>query len=116
MRKFNPEWLNKPRKRGNPEGVIQRQILGYLKPICQAVGKTKTMGVRRGKAFCYDPFTFRGFPDITFFKDNKIGFIEVKSATGRQTKEQRHFQELCQTAGLTYILARDLSDVTRIIK
>lgn len=99
-----------------PEKIIQRQILGYLKLICQAVGKTKTMGVKRGKVFCFDPFTFRGFPDITFFKDNKIGFVEVKSATGKQTEEQLHFQELCQKAGLTYILARDLSDITRIIK
>jgi hypothetical protein len=99
-----------------PEGIIQRQILGYLRPICQAVGKTRTMGVKRGRVFCYDPFTFRGFPDLTGFKDNKIFFVEVKSATGRQTGEQKHFQELCQKAGLTYILARDVEDVIKIIK
>ena len=98
-----------------PEKIIQRQILGYLKPICQAVGKTKTMGVKRGKVFCFDPFTFRGFPDITFFKDNKIGFVEVKSATGRQSEEQRHFQELCNKAGITYILARQLEDIIKVI-
>jgi len=99
-----------------PEKIIQRQILGYLKPICQAVGKTKTMGVRRGKVFCFDPFLFRGFPDLTFFKDNKIGFIEVKSATGKQTEEQKYFQELCQKANLTYIIAHSLEDVTAVIK
>lgn len=99
-----------------PEKIIQRQILGYLKVRCQAVGKTKTMGVRRGKVFCFDPFLFRGFPDITFFKDNKIGFVEVKSATGRQSPEQIRFQDLCNKAGLTYILARCLDDVVRFFE
>lgn len=99
-----------------PERIIQRQILGYLKPICQAVGKTKTMGVKRGRTFCFDPFLFRGFPDITGFKDNKIFFVEVKSTTGRQTEEQSYFQELCRKANLTYILAHSLEDVINIIK
>jgi hypothetical protein len=115
MRRFNPEWLNRPRKRGSPEIIIQRQILGYLKPICQAVGKTKTMGVKRGRVFCFDPFTFRGFPDITFFKDNKIGFVEVKSATGRQTEDQKSFQQLCNKSGVIYILAHKLEDVISVI-
>lgn len=105
MRRFNPS-----------EVIIQRQILGYLKPICQAVGKTKTMGVKRGKFYCFDPFTFRGFPDLTFFKDNKIGFVEVKSATGSQTEEQKSFQTLCNKAGITYILARSLEDIQKAIK
>lgn len=98
------------------EKVIQRQILGYLRAIGAFCGKTKTMGVRRGKAFCFDPFLFRGFPDITGFKDNKIFFIEVKSRRGEQTPEQIKFEELCNKAGLTYILARDLADVQKFIK
>ncbi len=99
-----------------PEKIIVRQILGYLNPICQAVGKTKTMGVKRGRVFCFDPFLFRGFPDITFFKDNKIGFVEVKSTTGKQTNEQIRFQDLCNKSGITYILAHQLEDVISIIK
>lgn len=99
-----------------PEKIIQRQILGYLRAIGCYCGKTKTMGVRRGKVFCFDPFTFRGFPDISGFKDNKIFFVEVKSATGKISPEQQTFQSYCNKAGLTYILARDLDDVKEVIK
>ena len=99
-----------------PEKIIQRQILGYLKPICQAVGKTKTMGVKRGKVFCRDPWLFLGFPDITGFKDDKIFFVEVKSATGIHSDYQKAFQKLCQRADLTYILAYSLEDVMKIIR
>jgi hypothetical protein len=113
---YPKDWQNKPHKRGNPEGQLQLQILHYLKPICQAVGKTKTMGVKRGRCFCLDPWLFLGFPDITFFKDNKIGFIEVKSATGKQSDNQKNFQDLCDKADIPYILARSLDDVIAAIK
>lgn len=99
-----------------PEKVIVRQILGYLKRICQAAGKVKTMGVRRNNQWCRDPYLFLGFPDICGFKDNKIFFVEVKKKGNRQTPYQKSFQELCQNAGLTYILAYDLEDVREVIK
>lgn len=79
-------------------------------------GKTKTMGVRRGKSFCFDPYLFLGFPDVTCFYNDKIFFIEVKSPTGAQSTHQKNFQALCEGAGITYILARSLEDVSRIIK
>lgn len=99
-----------------PEVIIQRQILGYLKPICQAVGKTKTTGIQRKGIFCRDPFLFTGFPDLTGFKDNKIFFVEVKSGYNKQSTHQRLFQELCEKAGIIYVLAYKLEDVTAVIK
>ena len=103
-------------KRGNPEVIIQRQILGYLKPICQAVGKTKTMGVKRGKFFCLDPYTFRGFPDVVAFYKSRLYFVEVKSKVGRQSEDQKKFQLLAEGAGLAYILARSVEDISKYIK
>jgi len=101
-----------------PEKIIQRQILGYLKPICQAVGKLKTVGIYDKKRRCFrsDPFLFVGCADIMGFKDNKIFFVEVKSKTGTQNDNQKSFQKLCQKAGITYILAHCLEDVLSVIK
>ena len=67
------------------EGDIQLQILHYLKGIGAVCGKTKTMGVRRGRTFCFDPYTFRGYPDITAFYKGELYFIEVKSPKGKQS-------------------------------
>lgn len=98
------------------EGAIQLQIIHYLKRIGAVVGKTKTMGVRYGKMFRYDPYLFIGFSDLVAFHKKRIFFIEVKSKTGTQTPEQKIFQNYVEEAGLTYILARSVEDVAKIIK
>lgn len=93
------------------EGAIQLQIIHYLKARGHVVGKTKTMGVKRGRAFCFDPYTFRGFPDLVAFVNHKLYFIEVKSLKGIQSDDQKVFQKLVESAGLNYILARSIEDV-----
>ena len=93
------------------EKDIQLQIIHYLKGIGAVVGKTKTMGVKRGRAFCFDPYVFRGFSDLVAFHKNKIYFIEVKAEKGKQTYEQIVFQKLVEDAGLAYILAHSIDDV-----
>ena len=99
-----------------PESRIQLQIIHHIKARGWVVGKTKTMGVKRGKSFCFDPYTFRGFSDLVAFINHKIYFIEVKSETGKQSFDQIVFQKLVEDAGLTYILARSIEDVERSIK
>ena len=98
-----------------PEGIIQLQILKYLKGKGCVCGKTKTMGVKRGRFFCLDPYTFRGFPDVVAFYKNKIYFIEVKSKVGRQSDDQKGFQKLAESAGLIYILARSVDEIMKYI-
>ena len=100
-------------RKGSPEGHIQLQIIHYIKARGWVVGKTKTMGVRRGKSFCFDPYTFRGFSDLVAFVNHKIYFIEVKSKTGQQSDDQKEFQKCVEDAGLTYILARSVEDVMK---
>ena len=97
------------------EKDIQLQIIHYLKGCGHVVGKTKTMGVKRGRSFCFDPYTFRGFSDLVAFINNKIYFIEVKSETGTQSDDQKTFQRLVEDAGLNYILARSVGDVVKNI-
>jgi hypothetical protein len=96
---------------------IVRQILEYLRLIGAHAGKTKTTGVFDPKRRCFrvDPWLFRGFPDLTAFHKGKMFFIEVKSATGSQSNEQVLFSVLCAEAGIPYILARDVEDVSKVI-
>ena len=42
--------------------------------------------------------------------------IEVKSATGRQTQQQRRFQAMIERMGGVYILARSVGDVLRVLE
>lgn len=115
MNNFNPNWLRR-RKQANPEGRLQLQILKYLRAIGATAGKTKTTGIARNGRFFLDKYLFIGFPDITFFKNNRIGFVEVKSPIGKQSEYQKNFQELCNKSNTIYILAKSLEDVTEIIK
>ena len=67
------------RKRGNPEGKVQLQIIHYLKRIGAVVGKTKTMGVKRGYSYCYDIYTMRGKADLECFYKGVMYAIECKA-------------------------------------
>lgn len=91
-------------------------IIQYLRLKGYTGGKTKTMGVYdpRIRARRFDPYTFRGFPDLTVFTPELV-FIEVKAPKGRMSEYQKNFQELCEKAGIKYILARSLDDVIEVI-
>lgn len=110
-----PIYLNNLKKK-SLESSIQLQIIHYLKLRGHVVGKTKTMGTKRGRSFCFDPYTFRGFPDLCAFVNKKFYFIEVKSKIGRQSEDQVNFQKLSEEAGITYILARNIEDVQVVIE
>ena len=72
------------------ETDIQIQILRYLKAIGAYGGKTKTVGIKRGRAFCIDPYLFRGFADLTCFYNKQLYFIEVKRPDGKLSELQKH--------------------------
>lgn len=98
------------------ESHVQLSIIKYLISIGAKVGKTKTMGVKRGKIYCFDPYTFQGFPDLTFFYEKRLYFCEVKAGKNKQSAEQIAFQEYCNEAGIPYILARSWEDVQTALK
>ena len=39
------------------------------------------MGVKRGRAFCFDPYTFRGFPDL-------VAFVNIIMETNKKIAEK----------------------------
>lgn len=79
-------------------------------------GKTKTMGYKRGDRWHFDKSLFIGFPDLTYFYQDRIIFIEVKSKKNKQTEAQEKFQNYCDKAGVKYILAYSLDDVIKELK
>jgi len=97
------------------EKQIQRQILDYINAIGAYGGKTKTMGVRRGKRWCFDKYLFRGFPDITFFHNQRLYFVEVKRKGNGLSDEQIMFSEYASESNQTYIVAYCVEDVKRIV-
>ena len=58
---------------------------------------------------------FPGVADLTVWwhKDNRIviGYLEVKTKTGRQSSRQVHFQEMCEDNGIPYHVVRSVWDV-----
>lgn len=106
----------KPRRRDNPEARLQLQIIHCLKAKGYAVGKTKTMGVKRGKVFCFDPYTMRGKCDLEAFKDGVMYGIEVKSAKGKLSPEQIRYKDIFhKPPDRIFIEAHSLEDVIKIV-
>jgi hypothetical protein len=99
------------------EKDIQRQILEYFRLVGAVAGKTKTQGTFDAKRQCFrrDPYIFSGFPDLAFFYKNHFGFVECKSDAGKQSSEQKNFEEMCKASGVPYILARSVSDVQQAL-
>ena len=87
-------------RKQTPETIIKNQIKSYLDvigvfhfPIMQGMG------------------SYKGIPDRLAIKEGVTYYIEIKSATGRQSEYQKEFQKKCEKAGGLYILARSVEDV-----
>jgi hypothetical protein len=105
------EAYNKGRKEGmaardhsNECKIKEFEELKIIVKQCFTAAKTKTMGVKRGKSFCFDPWLFRGFADISGFGTIngrfQIFFVEVKTKVGTQSDMQKAFEALCKQAGV----------------
>lgn len=53
----------------------------------------------------------KGFPDLTALKDGRTLYVEIKTATGKQSPYQVEFQKICEAHGGVYILARSVDDI-----
>lgn len=58
----------------------------------------------------YGPFVVKGRPDMEAYRDGKVLLIEVKSATGKQSQDQKMYQLRVQRYA-PYILARSVEDI-----
>lgn len=58
-----------------------------------------------------------GEPDLTLFTNSgQTIFIEIKTAKGRQSTKQRHFQKVVEGYGFRYIIMRSVDDAKRLIR
>ena len=104
--------MHRPRK--NLEGIIQLQIIHYLKAKGFACGKIKTKGSFTKGSFLKDPTQWTGLPDLLAFIPEMI-FLEVKTPKGKQTPNQKDFQELCKNAGQPYYVVHSIEEVQILI-
>jgi hypothetical protein len=52
----------------------------------------------------------KGQPDLVVCKGGKIYFVELKTKDGRQSPEQKAFQNLAEIEGIPYLIWRNLQD------
>ena len=58
-----------------------------------------------------------GEADLTLFaKGGKTVFIEIKTATGRQSKQQKVFEKRVKELGFEYVIMKSLEDAERFIE
>ena len=57
--------------------------------------------------------TKKGMSDVILVRKGAIYFIEVKSATGKLSKDQKDFKDQVEGAGGYYIIARSVDDILK---
>lgn len=103
-----------PDPRYATEAQIQDSILEYLTRKGYRCWRQNTSGIyseRGGYWRKPNRYSVAGISDIIVLSDGKAYFIEVKKHNGRQSDDQRAFQEFVESAGCEYILAFSLQDV-----
>lgn len=73
-----------------------------------------------GKVQCIDGTWFdtglpEGFSDLILLANKTIYFVEVKTKYGQQRKAQVNFQNIVESRGYTYIVARSKEDVENAV-
>lgn len=96
------------------ETQIQKRILDWL-------DVNEFPAIRLNNGGQYDPTRkvrrkpgtgfMPGLPDIIVFLGHGICLIEVKSATGKQSTEQKMLQAALEGLGCSYVVARSVNDV-----
>src|SRR5690349_12013588 len=95
-----------------------------LRAICEYLALRKVFFFRSNNQPIFDParkvfralpkYTMKGIPDIIAIKDGRFIGIEVKTDKGRQSPEQKEFEQLCSKHGGKYIVVRSIDDVQAI--
>lgn len=103
------------------ETAIVRSCLTWLNACRFFAWRNNTTGVyRKGAAGAMQylpvPGQYPGAPDLFAVLGGKIYGIECKSAKGKQTQDQKFWQERFEKAGGIYILVRSLDDLMRSFK
>ncbi len=98
------------------ESLILKSILQYLNMIPNVVcWRCNNGAVKIGERFLR--FSPNGIPDILgFVSGGRFLAIEVKSKSGKLSKEQKEWRDRMESYGCIYILARSIEDVINVLQ
>jgi hypothetical protein len=116
-----------------PEGLVLDAVLDYLAAVHVTAWRMNTGAMRidgkDGKKDRFIQFGIEGFSDILaipIVRGKLHGtipcswcapwFIEVKSATGRQSAEQKSFERQVKDAGAEYVIVRSVEEMAAVLK
>lgn len=72
-------------------------------------------GVHNGKRR-FVRFGRPGMADVLATPGSRVLWLEVKNANGRQSPEQKFFQQEVEAAGHSYLLVRDVAELERWLR
>jgi hypothetical protein len=107
------------RRRGNPEAAIQRAIVAALRvalppgAIVHHSGHEHRGGDGRAKlaqAIGVGMGVHPGFADLVVVAEGRVAFLEVKTATGRLSDDQKSFRDIIRAQTLPYAVVRSIDD------
>ncbi len=103
-----------------PESKIQADIVAYLqsqKILCFSVPNELAGNNARAMRFAITMGLRPGAPDlVVLYPPGAVTFMEVKTSTGRQSENQKTFQDIAQRHGIRYYVVRSVEDVVDIIE
>jgi hypothetical protein len=110
--------------RGHPEADLQRAVVPALRLILAPPARVAgiqnevRLGGKDGhvaQAINEGMGVLPGFSDVVIMQDGKVGFMELKSGTGRLSEDQLAFRTFVREQGHHWALVRSLDDALAAI-
>jgi len=96
------------------EHDIQNSIRLELSKLGFCVFRINSGKVKMADGRWFDVGVPKGYSDLTAVKDGRVYFLEVKTATGRPSKEQLHFLKTMRGYGCVAEIVRSVEEAVRI--
>lgn len=93
--------------------LLLEMVLGHL--FVQRINNTPIYDSKIGKYRSLSKGQSAGFPDIFVMKKRRAIFFEVKSSTGRQSKDQIAMQKMLEDQDAEYYIVRSIDGVKRAL-
>lgn len=96
------------------EKKLEKRIILNLKMIGFYTYKTASHGG------CYDynmGMNYAGIADLLVIGGpNRVSFLEVKTEKGKQSKEQKEFEKLCEKNGIKYVVVKSVKEALEAVR
>ena len=92
--------------------LISDKDAAQIRSVLKAAGRSDLSEKLRH----FETGAIKGRSDLDAIKDGRISFIEVKTATGRPSKDQLHFIERMKQIGCRSGIARSVEDAIKIVE